>query len=67
LCAELTIDINWQIMRLKRNTAGVTNLAFHDASWKILFRKPGSDVARDWISDPKIASEVGLSFLAKPT
>ena len=53
-------DIVWQILRLKRCKAGVTNLAFHDASARILFRlmQAGPDVAREWISHPEIAKKV---------
>lgn len=54
------IDIVWQMLRLKRCKAGVTNLAFHDASKHLLFRlmQAGPDVARDWISEPELAKEV---------
>ena len=53
-------DLIWQIWRLKRCKVGVTNLAFHAASASILGRLMGAgpDVARDWISDPKIAKKV---------
>jgi hypothetical protein len=53
-------DLLWQILRLKRCKAGVINLAFHESSAKILGRlmRAGPDVARDWISDPKIAKQV---------
>ena len=54
------VDIVWQIIRLKRCKAGVTNLAFHDASAKILYRlmQAGPEIAREWISNPKIAKKV---------
>ena len=57
---EEIADIVWEIVRLKRCKAGVTNLAFHDASANLLFRlmQAGPDVARDWISDPEIAKQV---------
>jgi hypothetical protein len=53
-------DLVWQILRLKRCKAGVTNLAFHEASARILgqLMDAGPDVARDWISDPEIAKQV---------
>jgi hypothetical protein len=53
-------DLVWQILRLKRCKAGVINLAFHKSSANILGRlmNAGPDVARDWISDPKIAEQV---------
>ena len=53
-------DLVWQILRLKRCKAGVTNLAFHDASAEILggLMGAGPEVARDWISDPEIAKQV---------
>ena len=54
------VDIVWQIIRLKRCKAGVTNLAFHDASAKILYHlmQAGPEIAREWISNPKIAKKV---------
>ncbi len=54
------VDIVWEILRLKRCRAGVTNLNFHDSSHRILFKliQAGPDVARDWISDPKAAEAV---------
>ena len=54
------VDIIWQIIRLKRCKAGVTNLAFHDASAKILYHlmQAGPEIAREWISNPKIAKKV---------
>jgi hypothetical protein len=53
-------DIVWEILRLKRCKAGVTNLKFHDESARLLGRliNVGPDIARDWISDPDIAKEV---------
>jgi hypothetical protein len=53
-------DLVWQILRLKRCKAGVINLAFHESSANILgdLMEAGHDVARDWISDPKIAKQV---------
>jgi hypothetical protein len=53
-------DIVWEILRLKRCKAGVTNLTFHDASARLLGRliNVGPDIARDWISYPDIAKEV---------
>ena len=57
---EEIVEIIWQILRLKRCKAGVTNLAFHDASAEILNRlmRAGPDVARDWISKPEVAKKV---------
>jgi hypothetical protein len=57
---EEIADVVWEIVRLKRCKAGVTNLAFHDASANLLFRlmQAGPDVARGWISDPEIAKQV---------
>jgi hypothetical protein len=54
----------WQILRLRRCKAGVTNLAFHDASAKILGRLIGAgpDVARDWISDPDVEKKVSAAL-----
>jgi hypothetical protein len=56
---ELAENI-WQILRLRRCKAGIINLAFHDSSAKILkkFMETGPDVARDWISVPKLAQKV---------
>jgi hypothetical protein len=53
-------EIVWEILRLKRCKAGVINLAFHDASKRLLGRliNAGPDIARDWISYPDIAKEV---------
>ena len=53
-------DLAWQILRLKRCKAGVTNLAFHEASARILghLMGAGPDVARDWISNAEIAKQV---------
>jgi hypothetical protein len=52
-------DIVWDILRLKRCKAGVTNLKFHDASARLLRRliDAGPDIARDWISHPDIAKK----------
>jgi hypothetical protein len=57
---EEIADLVWQILRLKRCKAGVTNLAFHEASASILgeLMDAGPDVARDWISNPEIAKKV---------
>jgi hypothetical protein len=54
------VDIVWEIVRLKRCRAGVTNLNFHDSSFRILFKliQAGPDIAREWISDPKAAKVV---------
>ena len=54
------VDIVWQIIRLKRCKTGVTNLAFHDASAEKLYRlmQAGPEIAREWISNPKIAKKV---------
>ena len=54
------VDLVWQILRLKRCKAGVINLAFHQSSASILYRlmQAGPDVAREWISNPKIAKKV---------
>jgi hypothetical protein len=45
---------------LKRCKAGVINLAFHQSSARILrsLMDAGPAVARDWISNPKIAKQV---------
>jgi hypothetical protein len=53
-------EITWQILRLKRCKAGVSNLAFHPASASILneLMRTGPDIARDWISKPEIAKKV---------
>ena len=57
---EEIADLIWQILRLKRCKAGVTNLAFHNASAEILgeLMDAGPDVARDWISNPELAKKV---------
>jgi hypothetical protein len=54
------VDLVWQIRRLKRCKAGVINRAFHPASKNILWdlMQAGPDVARHWISDPKVAETV---------
>ena len=46
-------------LSLKRCKAGVINLAFHQASKNILeLLEAGPDVARDWISYPKMGKQV---------
>jgi hypothetical protein len=63
---EEIADIIWQIIRLKRCKAGVTNLAFHTASTAILnnLMRAGPDVARDWISKPELAKKVETGLAA---
>jgi hypothetical protein len=63
---EEIAEIIWQILRLKRCKAGVTNLAFHQSSAMILNRlmKAGPDVARDWISNPELAKKVETGLAA---
>ncbi len=59
-------DLVWQILRLKRCKAGVTNLAFHPASARILndLMRTGPDVARDWISKPELAKKIETGLAA---
>jgi hypothetical protein len=63
---EEIADIIWQILRLKRCKAGVTNLEFHPASAKILRELIGAgpDVARDWISEPELAKKIETGLAA---
>jgi hypothetical protein len=63
---EEIAEIIWQILRLKRCKAGVTNLAFHKASAEILNKlmDAGPDVARDWISNPELAKKVETGLAA---